>query len=359
MDGLIDLTDDGDNDLESGEGPQQQPLEEAEQPQQAPPAAAAEAPAAVEVVDLADTDDDEEEPHVPLASKETAYVPIGTEISADVVDLEDDSDEEEDVTRAAQAHFASAPPAPVRATQKHPRTYIEAARKRKREKALAKKLEDLRLQQEKRRAAAFDPKNIPGGCNFVVIDDDDDSSDEQGKPKASTQCASGLKPAAAQNWSPEEVQREQAKPSWKRARVERRPTTTKRRVPIPNENVFCQQRDYNFHISQEAALEMQERMFRESAARVRATQPTQPLHRNVAIVIVTPMFDVADRHPDHWRWKEPFACLGLPRDSSITLIKSQYRRLAKLYHPDKSAHANASDRFHGIALAYRKLTQND
>jgi DnaJ-class molecular chaperone len=127
-----------------------------------------------------------------------------------------------------------------------------------------------------------------------------------------------------------------------------------------NENMFCRDKDYNFNISQEDAFEMQERMLRESAARVarlHLSEQVKPSPRNEAIV--APMFDIAERHPDHWRWKEPYACLGLPRNASMTLVKSQYRRLAKIYHPDKSKLADAANRFHGIAIAYRRLSQSE
>jgi hypothetical protein len=75
-----------------------------------------------------------------------------------------------------------------------------------------------------------------------------------------------------------------------------------------NENMFCRDKDYNFNISQEDAFEMQERMLRESAARVARMHSSEQIKaspRNEAIV--APMFDIAERHPDHWR--KEHACL--------------------------------------------------
>jgi|GEM_PF-3576022 len=48
--------------------------------------------------------------------------------------------------------------------------------------------------------------------------------------------------------------------------------------------------------------------------------------------------------------------LGLPEGSSDEAIRKAYRRLAKLYHPDVSAHPDAQKKFVAINEAYEYLT---
>jgi DnaJ-domain-containing protein 1 len=335
MDKLIDLTDDGGNDHDSVTQDRK-----------------ATAPAAVSESKEAEA----KEVARPLAWNIFASLPIGAEISADVVDLLESDCEPED-----QAPLILV--AAKRSLQNHPQKYIKASLKRKRERIEAKKLEQLRMQKAKAQAAAFDPRNIPGGCNFIVIDDDSSEGDESNKPV--DQDVAGAGKATVQQVTQDNSKKQKVYPRGNITWSERKPAAAaaaaaRKVYKHSSENMFCRERDYNFHISQETAFEIQERMFREAAervARLQATIQVTPNHQSETIV--APMFDVADRHPDHWRWKEPYACLGLPRHSSLTLVKSQYRRLAKLYHPDKSKHTNATDRFHGIAKAYRKLSQYD
>ena len=116
---------------------------------------------------------------------------------------------------------------------------------------------------------------------------------------------------------------------------------------------------YNYSFTQESAFEMQERLFREAAERMRS-RPTAEVatNKNVTATITTPMFDIAIRYPDHWKWKDPYYILGLPHNASVQLIKTQYRRLARTYHPDKSSDPNTSTKFHSISSAYHKLAEN-
>jgi hypothetical protein len=74
--------------------------------------------------------------------------------------------------------------------------------------------------------------------------------------------------------------------------------------------MFCRDKDYNFNISQEDAFEMQERMLRESAARV-ATRMHSSEKVKASPEISGSIFDIAERHPD-WHWRKRAACLGLP-----------------------------------------------
>ena len=57
----------------------------------------------------------------------------------------------------------------------------------------------------------------------------------------------------------------------------------------------------------------------------------------------------------HWRAADPFRCLKLPLGSSGEAARRQYRRLALLYHPDKSAHPQATEAFLAITQAYRQI----
>ena len=110
----------------------------------------------------------------------------------------------------------------------------------------------------------------------------------------------------------------------------------------------------------EDALEAQERLFREAAARVRANgqahfvSDSQPANHQLP-VFLAPLVDVASRYPDHWKYVDHFTRLGLPKGAPLQAIKSQYRKLALIYHPDKSKLELASTKFQAITEAYRSL----
>ncbi len=53
---------------------------------------------------------------------------------------------------------------------------------------------------------------------------------------------------------------------------------------------------------------------------------------------------------------DPFRILELPRDATLDEVKTAYRRLAKLYHPD-SAGERALPRFLAVQAAYEALTE--
>jgi curved DNA-binding protein CbpA len=53
---------------------------------------------------------------------------------------------------------------------------------------------------------------------------------------------------------------------------------------------------------------------------------------------------------------DPFRTLELPRDATLDEVKTAYRRLAKLYHPD-SAGERALPRFLAVQAAYEALTE--
>ena len=175
----------------------------------------------------------------------------------------------------------------------------------------------------------------PGGINYIIIDDSSDEEDDvihTSKRKPSS--AAPVRSVKRSNLG-----------------VSRNGGTHKQPYGFDSE------RDFNWNISRETALEMQERLFKEAAERVRTQNWVRVETRRSSIPYFTePIFDIATKYPDHWKWKEPYACLGLPRNAPIQQVKSQYRKLARIYHPDKSKQANTSNKFHGIATAYRKLT---
>lgn len=59
--------------------------------------------------------------------------------------------------------------------------------------------------------------------------------------------------------------------------------------------------------------------------------------------------------------KNHYKILGLPRNASPRKIKEQYRKLAKIYHPDKLANstdrAHCADKFKEINEAYEALAE--
>ncbi|MHB8512161.1 MAG: molecular chaperone DnaJ [Actinomycetota bacterium] len=53
---------------------------------------------------------------------------------------------------------------------------------------------------------------------------------------------------------------------------------------------------------------------------------------------------------------DPYATLGVSRNASADDIRKAYRKLAREYHPDTSAHENAEERFKQINAAYETLS---
>jgi DnaJ domain len=175
--------------------------------------------------------------------------------------------------------------------------------------------------------------------DYILIDSDDD--DEQTKVESTTSGVP-MKSGNAQN-------------SGATA-----PVSPIQRAPAGEPYKFNCEENYNYSLSEETAFELQERLFREAAEKMRACATFQiatPSTTTAAFAITSPMFDIAIRFPLHWTWKDPYSVLGLPPRTSMHLVKSQYRRLAKTYHPDKSGDSNTSAKFHAIASAYHKLVE--
>ncbi|MQM25680.1 molecular chaperone DnaJ [Glycomyces albidus] len=56
-----------------------------------------------------------------------------------------------------------------------------------------------------------------------------------------------------------------------------------------------------------------------------------------------------------WLEKDFYAVLGVPQDASKKDIEKAYRKLAREWHPDHNAHADAEEKFKGISEAYSVL----
>ncbi len=54
--------------------------------------------------------------------------------------------------------------------------------------------------------------------------------------------------------------------------------------------------------------------------------------------------------------KDYYALLGVPRDATEEAIRSAYRKLARQYHPDVSAHDGAPEKFKEVTEAYEVLS---
>jgi hypothetical protein len=116
---------------------------------------------------------------------------------------------------------------------------------------------------------------------------------------------------------------------------------------------------YNAQFTVESAQELQERLFREAAEKLRArassSASADSSKQDNAPFITTPISNINELYPEHWRWKDAYSVLGLPAQSSMKLVKTHYRKLARIYHPDSSGSSSTSNKFHAITLAYRKL----
>jgi len=128
---------------------------------------------------------------------------------------------------------------------------------------------------------------------------------------------------------------------------------------VKNNNVRRPEDSFNATMSNEDAAREQERLFRESAARVRSCPKFQVTDNNASTtngrkMVTFPhrIVDVQKKFPDHWTYTDNYARLGLPRDAPLQLVKMHYRTLARVYHPDKSGTDHTARRFQAIAEAY-------
>jgi DnaJ-domain-containing protein 1 len=128
-----------------------------------------------------------------------------------------------------------------------------------------------------------------------------------------------------------------------------------------NPTKFQKTNDYNYEKSRNEALAEQERLLTSAHARMRREKERiHVLHHNQSFPLDGPTFtrpisDLTKLSRDHFKWLDLHARMGLPKDATHTMIKSQYRKLALAYHPDKCTLADASTRFQAITEAYHKL----
>lgn len=124
---------------------------------------------------------------------------------------------------------------------------------------------------------------------------------------------------------------------------------------------FHVNKDYNFGKSRQEALAEQERLLNSAQVRMRQEKErTFILHQNNAFArdgptFTMPITDVTKLNPNHFKWLDLHARMGLPKDATKKMIKSQYRSLALAYHPDKCKLVDASARFHAVTEAYHAL----
>jgi hypothetical protein len=321
-----------------------------------------------EIIDLT-TDSPESQPKgnrsrqhdVAARTSRPSNQPIGVDICADLVDLVDEQAVDLSLVADGFKHKLNTEK-PTRQT--HPQKIREASKKRKRELAAAAKKaqEELQLRQALERARTQQEmakqerelRRAKGmqGVNFIIIDDssDEDAGHETFRTTGPAHYAagdsdrSGQARAAGGNLKQPPLPR--PKPSLS--------TASTATVKEASGGYF------NFLMTNEDAASMQERMFQEAAEKMRSQNLVQNTSKLGDLPIINaPMPDIAQRYPEHWNWKDPYACLGLPEDASLVLVKAHYRALARRYHPDKTKQGESATKFHGIARAYRKLTERN
>jgi hypothetical protein len=134
-------------------------------------------------------------------------------------------------------------------------------------------------------------------------------------------------------------------------------------------NASFRDKYFTHNMTVEDAIKEQERLLQAAAARVRtqarahvSSNRTNPLnnsaytHTRTFAVLIT---DVHKRFFDHWQYHDPYARLGLPRTATDSMIKSQYRKLALVYHPDRNVGStDTKHKFQAVTEAYHSLMNN-
>lgn len=297
------------------------------------------------MIDLTDSPDEEAiRPSGRARQSRPSNEPIGVNLTVDMVDLID-SDDNEDVAISPRVMvMGRQPPQQQPAKQTHPIKVMLASKKRKleREAARREKEKQQRLEEARKKKELEDEERRRNSVNFVIIDDSSDEEQEEAEPNEVTHGGTGHENISWWRTSPRKRRRA--------SRNIKRSTESESRNPQFH-SVF-----FNYHMTNDDAAQLQERMLQEAAARVRASVTNNnQVNGDGVPVFKQPMLQVADEFPDHWLWKDPYSCLGLPPDATVTSIKAHYRALARLYHPDKSKQPNTARKFQGIARAYRKL----
>mmetsp|Transcript_607 Transcript_607/g.1441 ORF Transcript_607/g.1441 Transcript_607/m.1441 type:complete len:588 (-) Transcript_607:75-1838(-) len=113
----------------------------------------------------------------------------------------------------------------------------------------------------------------------------------------------------------------------------------------------------------EDAHKEQERLLQKAAERVRNQPAFHVTNQSIqskkvarAVSFPTMVRDVHLQHPDHFKYPDFYARLGLPRRATEAMVKSQYRRLARVYHPDRNiGKSDTKHKFQAVTEAYNHL----
>ncbi len=141
----------------------------------------------------------------------------------------------------------------------------------------------------------------------------------------------------------------------KRNRTHNPPSPPKKSKVYPKKNI------YNYNRDEDQARREQERLFRESAARVKAREQVQRTlnmsqGRGSSMRTYTEVvMDVSTLPKDHFKWSCLYSRLGVPQNSSFSIVKKNYRKLCLLYHPDKARCDDAPTKFQAIKEAYETI----
>lgn len=139
-------------------------------------------------------------------------------------------------------------------------------------------------------------------------------------------------------------------------------TTKRRKQSNKNKEKKSHSSTHRFnYMEDDAAFLEQERLLRESAARVKAQESIQRMLQMSRVGMQfyrEPVQDVSTLPKDHYKWTNLYSRLGVPERASFEIVKKNYRKLCLLYHPDK-ARSNSKedqDRFQAIKEAYETIS---
>lgn len=120
--------------------------------------------------------------------------------------------------------------------------------------------------------------------------------------------------------------------------------------------IFASNERFQFH---ESAFEEQERLFRESAARVKAQEIAKQRYIQSVerIQFFSKPADVTSLPSNHWKWSDPFSRLGVPKDCPVEIARRNYKKLCLIYHPDK-AKTDSSLQFQAIKEAWESISSS-
>ena len=107
----------------------------------------------------------------------------------------------------------------------------------------------------------------------------------------------------------------------------------------------------------------QERLLKRSAARLRTQAAFRVISHSDRLkkspyskTFTALVRDVHLKFTDHWRYSNHYSRLGLPRYANELMIKSQYRRLARIYHPDRNlGKPDTKHKFQAVNEAYNSV----